>query len=249
MRKVMKKVACCLLAMGMIASFMMVPNVSAMASTAPAKAHAEVMMEDSFEVKFAVGDYKIVNLKSSSKKNLIVRCTYIDSDSSYAGSARITMYAKKKGKYKVSFDVIDRNNRVRQHHTVKVFATLEPAVKKVSIGGKTLYDAVNPVFGTMVFPKAKGKLKIKMTKGYAIKSIEMVTCDKAGNSIVKQVKNGKNIKLGQFRSKFISSANGPGYEYWYGDLFADTELRVTYVDKYTNQESSRYFTVHRRAKN
>ena len=249
MKKVMKKVVCCMLAIGMIASFMLVPNIQAEASTAPTKAHATVLSQDSFKVSLAAGDYKIANLISSSKKNLIVRTTYVDSDSDYAGYARISLYAKKKGKYKVSFDVVDRNNKVRKHHVVKVFATLEPAVKKITIGGKSVYDAVNPVFGTRVFPKAAGKLKVKMTKGYSIKSIEVTTYDKSGNGITKIIKNGKKIKLGQYRSKYISSSNGPGYEYWSGDLFADTEIRIAYVDKYTNEEDYDWFIVHREAKN
>lgn len=249
MKKVVKKLICCMLAIGIIASVMMVPGVQAEASTAPAKVHAQVLSENFIQVTLAKGDYKIANLKSSSNKNLIVRVTNVDSDSDYAGSASIGMYAMKKGKYKVSFDVVDRNNKVKQHHVVQVIATLESAVKKISIGGKTVYDAVNPVFGTMVFPKAKGKLKVKMTKGYSIKSIQMTTYDKAGKEVNTLIKNGKKIKLGQFRSKYISSSNGPGYEYWSGSLFADTELRITYIDKYTNKESSWYAVVHRLAKN
>ena len=177
MKKVMRNVVCFMLAISMAASFMLTPNVEAKASTAPAKAHATVLEESSFTVKLVAGEYKIANLKSSSKKNLIVRNTYVDSDSDWTGSARISVYPKKKGKYKVSFDVVDRNNRVKQHHVVQVIATYESAVKKVSIGGKAVYDSVNPVFGTMIFPKAKGKLKVKMTKGYAIKSIEVTTYD------------------------------------------------------------------------
>lgn len=248
MKKVMKKMLCSMLAMGMLASLMLVPNVQAEASTAPAKAHAMVMSQDSFEVKLDAGDYKIANLKSSSAKNLILRTTYVDSDSDYTGSARISMYAKKKGKYKVSFDVVDRNNRVKRHHVVQVFATLESAVKKITIGGKSIYDAVNPTFGTMVFPKAGGKLKVKMTKGYAVKAIEVTTYDKNGNGITKIVKNGKKIKLGKFRSKTVSSYNRPGYESWNADLFADTDIRIVYIDKYTNEENSWYVYVHRLAK-
>lgn len=249
MKKVMKKVVCCMLAIGMLASVMLIPGVQAQASTAPARAHAEVFSENYFTVKLAAGEFKIANLKSSSKKNLIVRTTYTDSYSEEGGEARITLYAKKKGKYKVSFDVVDHSNRVKQHHVVKVTATYESAVKKISIGGKTVYDSVNPVFGTAVFPKAKGKLKVKMTKGYSIKSIEMITYDKTGNSIVTPINNGKKIKLGQFRSKYVSSSNRLGYEYWYGDLFADTEFHIKYIDKYTNEERSQYFVVHRFAKN
>ena len=248
MKKVTRKVVCCMLAIGMIASLMLVSDVQAEASTAPAKAHAMVLSQDSFQVNLAAGDYKIANLKSSSKKNLIVRTTYVDADSSDTGHATISMYAKKKGKYKVSFDVVDRNNRVRRHHVVQVFATLEPAVKKVTIGGKSVYDAVNPVFGTRVFPKAGGKIKVKMTKGYSVKAIEVTTYDKSGNGVAKIVKNGKKIKLGQYISKYVSSNNGPGYEYWYGDLFADTDIRVIYIDKYTNEEGSWYTSVHRLAK-
>lgn len=251
MKKVMKKAICGMLAIGMLASLMLVPNVQAEASTAPAKAHAMVLGQKSFEVKLDAGDYKIANLKSSSAKNLIVRTTSVSSysDRSNYSKARISMYAKKKGKYKVSFDVVDRNNKVKKHHVVQVFATMEPAIKKITIGGKAVYDAVNPTFGTMFFPKAGGKLKIKMTKGYALKSIEVTTYDKNGAGIKKTVKNGKKIKLGKYRSKYISSYNRPGYEYWNADLFADTDILINYIDKYTNEESSWYVSVHRLAKN
>ncbi len=248
MKKGMKKIVCCMLAIGMLASLMLVPNVQAKASTVPAKVHVTVLSRSYINVKLDAGDYKIANLKSSSKKNLIVRTTYVDSESDYSGSANISVYATKKGKYKVSFDVVDRNNKVRKHHTVQVFAVSD-AVSKVTIGGKALYDAENPVFGTMVFPKAAGKLKVKMAKGYSIKSIEVTTYDKSGNGVTKVVKNGKKIKLGKFRSKYISSSNGPGYEYWSADLFARTYISISYVDKYTNEESWDSFSVYRLAKN
>lgn len=248
MKKVMKKFVYCMLAIGMAASFMLFPNVQAKASTAPAKAHATVLSQDSFKVSLAAGDYKIANLKSSSKKNLIVRTTYVNSESDYAGSARISLYAKKKGKYKVSFDVVDRNNKVRNHHVVQVFAVPD-AVNKVSIGGKSVYDAENPVFGTMIFPKAAGKLKVKMAKGYSVKSIEVSTYDKSGKGITKAVKNGKKIKLGQYRYKYISSSNGPGYESWSAGMFASTYIYITYIDKYTNEEGYRTVSVQRLAKN
>ena len=135
MKKVMKKAIGCVFALSMIAAVLLVPGIQAKASTAPAKVHARVLSESYINVKLAAGDYKIANLKSSSKKNLIVRTTsiYSDSESVNYSSARISMYAKKKGKYKVSFDVVDRNNKVIKHHVVKVFATIEPAVKKITI--------------------------------------------------------------------------------------------------------------------
>lgn len=243
MRKGKRRIVCALSALCMMLTLLVVPTGQAAASVAPQKEHIQVKQRDSFIVEFEKGDYKIANLKANNS-NLILRTTYVnsfDKESSYEtehpyGYAEIGMYAKKKGTYTVTFDVIGRGNTVRKSHSVKVYATNDYAIKKAEFAGKTEFYGISS--------KAKGKFKVTMTKGYQLKSISVTTYNKAGKAVTKKVKNGQAITLGKYRSKRIYEQSSK-WDDWYADLLAETEITVTYKDKYTREEKTAYYTLFR----
>lgn len=235
MRKTIKSFICFMLAVSMFAASLMISDTKAFASSAAAKMSIWVKSQSSMYVELASGDYKIANLKSS-KSNLIVRTTHVNSGSDYSGSATISMYAKKKGTYTVTFDVVDQYNKKRQSHTVKVFAHNEPAIKQATFNGSEVYGIVSS--------KPSGKFKVKMNKGYKLKSITMNTYDKNGKEISKTIKNGRKVKLGKYRHKYEGSKS-KDYEWWSADLLARTSFRITYIDKYTKEEDTSYYSVYR----
>lgn len=215
-------------------------------ATAPAAEHVAVKQTYSqeIEVVFAEGDYKIANLKSSSS-NLLLRTTYIGASSSKRsydsehpyGYAEIGMYAKKKGTYVVTFDVIGRNQEVRSSHSVKVYADGNTPVKKTTFNGST------NIYSTLA-PKAKGKFKVTMTKGYQLQSITMTTYNKAGKMVTKKVKNGANVTLGKYR-RISEGYKNAASENWSAELLARTQFRVTYKDKYSGEAKDIYYSLYR----
>lgn len=245
MKKQQKRMLCFFLAIGLLVTSLLIPNGQAAASAAPDKEHIWVKQTgEELEVRFDEGDFKIANLKSGSK-NLILRTTYVNSsdrkqeyDAEYPwGYARIGMYAKKKGTYTVTFDVVDRQGAVRKSYSVKVYATADMAVKKVSYAGKTEF------FG--IAPKAKGKFKVSMAKGYKLQSITMTSYDRTGKEIVKKIKNGQNVALGKYRSKTVYNEGAQNREDWRADLLARTQFKVAYKDKYTGASKTVYYSLYR----
>ena len=231
-----------ILAIGMMLTSVLVPNVQAAAASVEGEAvHIHVKSSDSFLVRFDQGDYQIANV-TSSNANLVCRTTYtyVSSDEQrYSdlkwGSGRISLFAKKKGTYTVDFDVIGRDKAVRSHHSVKVYANDEMAIKKATFAGSE--DNFYRISG-----KTKGKFKVAMTKGYKLLSIKMVTYDKDGQAVEKTIKNGKSVKLGKYR--YRSKGNkSESSEWWYANLLASTSFSVTYTDKYTKlPKTTTYYT-------
>ena len=238
MKKTRKRVVCVLLAMVMLATSMLVPDMQVSAATAPKKVriHANQVWTDAMSITLDKGDYKIANLKSNSK-NLIVRTTYVSSSSSSTwNSAQIRMYAKKTGTYKVKFDVVDHSNKVKSSHTVKVYAKNDYPIKKITFGGKSNFYTVTT--------KTKGKFKVTMNKGYKLNSIQMTTYNKAGKSTTKKIKNGQTVTLGKYR--YIGDKNkSSGYENWYASFLASTTFTVNYTDKYTKEEKTTTYSIYR----
>ena len=243
--KKQKRMLCFVSAICLLITCLMVPDKQAAASTASTKEHIQLKQTGgSFEVKFQEGDYKIANLKASSK-NLVLRTTYVSSSdmkNSYNkeypwGYARIGMYAKKKGTYTVTFNVVDRNNRVKKSHSVKVYATDEYPIKNVTFAGKTEFYGIAS--------KAKGKFKVNMTKGYKIQSIIMTTYNKSGSAVTKKIKNGQSVTLGKYRAKTMFVQGEAGREDWQAELLARTEFKITYKDKYTKESKTGNYTLYR----
>lgn len=147
--------------------------------------------------------------------------------------AYIGYYAKKKGKYTVSFDVIKPDGSVRCTKTITVNAqgsniSYVYPFKKITYAGKELgYH----------YPYAKknsGKLKVSMKKGYKLVSIEIGKYNKKNELVYKKVKNNKKITLAKSHVyKYSYSYSSGGYSYDYDDLFPFTYIKITYKNKKT----------------
>lgn len=250
MSKTLKRSICFLLAIAMVVTSLLIPDTKALAATSEQKkVHIRVGEYDSsaIKVKFAKGDYKITNLKSSGK-NLHARVTGTDSasredewDSEYPwGYAQIGLYAKKKGNYTVTFDVINHDKKVTSSHSVKVYVTNEYPIKNVTYA--------NGYYFYGIAKKGSGKFKVNMTKGYKLKSITMTTYNKSGKPVTKKIKNGAKVTLGKYRYKSEYSKSST-YESWWADLLARTEFTITYADKYTKEAKEITYVFYRIPKN
>ena len=220
-----------------------------------------------------INDYKnhITNIKTSSKnlKAKVTRKTYDSNTTDNYGV--IGLYALKEGKYTVSFDVLtEKGGKKLYSKKVTVYAKNDSPIKSITYAGNTnLYD---------IQSKASGKLNVKMNKGYKLKSIEVgtysytdqkdtskssdtsVSVEKDYNTTLtyKKVKNNSKITLGTIpysnytyrysksSSDYSSSLNI--YKYLNTDVIASTDVRITYMDKYTKQETTTTYTIRRFAK-
>lgn len=248
MEKAAKKIICMLSAICVAVSMLIVCDTPVLAATAPQKVHIGLKQFSDYnsriEVKFSQGDYKVQNVKTSSK-NLICRVTNIDATSSKRtyqtdnpwGYARIGLHAKKKGTYTVTFDVVDKNMNVKSSHSVKVYANNEVGVKKVTFAGKTSFTSLPPNSGyglNAIGQSGSGVFKVSMNKGYSLNSITMVTYKKSGIAVRKKIKNGAKVTLGKYRS-ISGQSQSSEYDEWYADLLAETRFEISYKDKYTGQ--------------
>ncbi len=244
MKKAAKRIIGIVSAICVAVSMLMVCDIPAQAATdkAPAKVHIGLKQtySNSIEVKFSQGDYKIQNVKSSSK-NLTYRVTDISSTSSERtydkekpwGYGRIGLYAKKKGTYKVTFDVVDKDMNVTSSHSVKVYANKETGIKKITFAGKDV------IYTGGICSSGSGAFKVTMNKGYTLKSITMTAYNKSGKAAQKKIKNGAKVTLGKYR--YISEKTDTSYSnWWYADFLAQTKFEIVYKDKYSGQLVTEY---------
>lgn len=105
----------------------------------------------------------------------------------------ISFFGKKKGSYKVTFDVVDKEGIKKCTKTIKVhvdkYVSTASAIKSITYAGKNIWEC---------YPycsKNSGKLKVKLNKGYSLVSIYVYKVDKKGNWKGTKVKNGKKITL------------------------------------------------------
>lgn len=159
----------------------------------------------STDVEYASGD-KITKLKVN-KKGLAAAVTY-EYDPGYEGysaEATISLCASKTGTYKVSFTVVDANNRKRGSYkvTVQVVANSE-VIKKATFGKQVVEQNLTTVkkgtASTTHISNKKvsgkdGKLKITPNSQYKITGIVVQSVDKNGKWTYKKIKNGKKITL------------------------------------------------------
>ena len=213
----------------------------------------------------------ITNIKTSSK-NLKAKVTrkYYNSDSTDNYSI-IGLYALKEGKYTVSFDLLSKKGGKKLYSKkVTVFAKNDAPIKSITYGGNpNLYN---------IQSKGSGKLNVKMNKGYKLKSIEVgtysytdqkdtnessddsIAIEKEYNTTLtyKKVKNNAKITLGTIpSSRYSYRYSKSGSEYYSNlyiyrnldsDIVADTYVQITYIDKYTKQETTTSYTIRRFAK-
>ena len=210
----------------------------------------------------------IAKVKSSSK-NLVVKVSntysYERTYSSYPelnkkGSGYdISYYAKKKGSYKISFQVLDKDKKVLETKTLKIKATPDAyagAFKSIQYGSQylskqrltTTSTPRLPRDNTLYTTKKSGKLKVKMNKGYKLDKIEVTTLSKNGISTTKTVKNKKKIKITTVlkgTEKYTSSSGDYGYTLTQNPLFPSTRVTIHYHYKDSDGDTiSTYSTYH-----
>lgn len=199
---------------------------------------------------------RIANVKSNSK-NLIAKKTReyhyhktekdYDTDQIVATDeysyASISYFAKKKGTYKVSFDVVKPDGTVRCTKTITVKATgsttyVDP-FKSVTFAGKDIYS---------YFPYSQtksGKIKVSMKKGYKLVSIEVGTYNNKNILTYKKVKNNAKISLASSRVyKSNQQYSYGGYSYTIDDLFPYTSIKITYKNTKTGEVETSYRSLY-----
>lgn len=184
----------------------------------------------------------VKNIKTGSK-NLIAKNTYYytsnSSDKYAAPYASIRLYAKKKGKYVVSYDICDKAGKKLSSGKTTVYVSDDQPIKSVKFDKKYLSSAIT-------FKKS-GKLSISMNKGYKLKKITVTTYNKSGKEVVKTVRNNSTIKLGEY-AQIYDNSYSDGSRYFSTSLAARTQIKITYTDKYTKQKCESSYTINRLAK-
>ncbi len=219
---------------------------------------------ETFEMSLSEPTDKIRNIKTSSA-NLKAKETridiHVDADGRTTRNIRaISLYTAAEGKYTVSFDITDADNIRKAHKKVIVYAYSDPAFKEITLDGKMMFGGITE--------KASGRLKVTLNSGYKLKKIEtgkyVKTTGDDGKSIdssMKYTKIKNNSKITFSKVPYESSQeNGslsqegnkdlyqyPKYygKYWSKNLFARTEVRITYIDKYTKDTVTSVYYFHR----
>ena len=165
--------------------------------------------------------------------------TSTSSDEYAAPYASIGLYAKKKGKYVVSYDICDKAGKKLSSGKTTVYVSDDQPIKSVKFDKKYLSSAIT-------FKKS-GKLSISMNKGYKLKKITVTTYNKSGKEVVKTVRNNSTIKLGEY-AQIYDNSYSDGSRYFSTSLAARTQIKITYTDKYTKQKCESSYTINRLAK-
>ena len=214
----------------------------------------------------------ISDLKTSSKKFKaklsLVRTGTSSYTSSYSGVTtttknapyyKIAYYCKKKGTYTVSFKVRDKDNKVLETKSFKVkvgYTAYSYPFKSVQYAGDYLYKYHRYVEGedyedpAMLYTtKKSGKLKVKMSKGYKIKKIEVTTFKKNGKTVTKKTGNNKTIKVttimkGTEKYNSGSGSYAYGYETYRNPMFPRTEVKIYYTKKGSKEVMTDYFPIY-----
>lgn len=198
---------------------------------------------------------RVANIKSNSG-NLLVKKTresyYFTTETDWDTNQKVTktnyryaylsFFAKKKGNYSVTFDVVKADGSVRCTKTIAVKAgasSYETPIKNIKYAGKDLYSYYP--YAT----KTSGKLKVTMQKAYKLLSIEVGSEDKTGEIRYKKIKNNKKISLAKktVYSQEYKYTDG-GTKYAYDKLFPATYIRVTYQNKKTKEINTWTTTLH-----
>lgn len=206
--------------------------------------------------------YRITNVRTNNKNLLatksteyystVTRNSYNYSTGSYSAattkttysSPRIAYFAKKPGKYVVSFDIVDSNGSVIGTRNIKVTAKRAYSintshVKSIKYAGKDLWE-MNP-YAT----KKSGALKVTLQKGYSLVSLEQGNFLGQGENYntltYKKIKNGKKIKIATSRKYSYNSSTGFAYEG--NDLSVSTYIRITYKNKKTKEIDTETYVI------
>ena len=128
--KLFKQITCAVLTLCLCAGLLLIPSAPVSAATGPSAPKAvdvsyyknyPMVNDSAISVQLGTNGKNIKNIKTSSK-NLKAKVTRLSLSSS-SNSGYVGVYAKKTGKYTVSFDVYNAQNKKIKKFTVKVNVT------------------------------------------------------------------------------------------------------------------------------
>lgn len=221
-------------------------------------------------VPFASYDNCIANIKVSNnalKAKQTSENKYEESTDTYPYYGIIGLYSTKEGTYKVSFDVLKKKGGAKLYSkTVTVYVKSDNPFVSVKYAGKSNLNSVQK--------KAKGKLSVKMSKGYKLKSIRVgvytknapeksdysneyytyYSTSESSDLTYKTVKNNSVITLGTNTNYYYSYSLSKSdsyyslYRYLSDRILAPTLVEITYIDKYTKKPCVTTYYLYRYAK-
>jgi len=244
LRKTLKRFTCVVLAMMIaFAGIVIMPQeASAAAVTYPKNVRIGTdMYSQRISVNMVASGDIIKNIKVSSKDLVARRTSYyrgVDRKNTYE---IITVYAKKEGKYKLSFDVFKANGKKRgKTRTITIHANNNHRFFRAVRVNNT--NVVTDNSNTYSF-RTTGKsatVRFGLAEGYKIRKIEVGKPNKKGVVNYKTVKNGQKTTFGTYAYSYYNK--GTLGTSWTKDYWADTYFRITYTDSYSTTPKTRYET-------
>ncbi len=252
------------LALVLMAAFIFtaVPSVAMTAKAAdettdsiPSKVRIYPYFVDNYAIEIGLVDsgYKLKNLKSNDSNLKVYNTGKTNSTySGYKTEFDIGCYARKPGKYKVSFTLVKGSKKLKK--TVTVFAKADEPIKKVTFAGKRIDSYIDYDYaGRMGFPDS-GAFSVKMRKGYKLVGINVKTYLHSTNTysestytnssyVDKAISNGDTVSLSDVAYKYY-------YKYQENETFeenmvAETVFEITYKDKYTKEEVTTQYSLYK----
>ncbi len=206
--------------------------------------------ESTLRVDMDLSTAHIANVKTSSKYLKAGVYIYTDEYTKKRNLEYIVMYGTKKGRYNLTFDIVDSNGNILSSESVLVIVcpikSSFSAFKSIKIGNTNVLKKClkNKYTAQDVMLKKTGKIKVKMKKGYKLKNIKITRYVKSDepygsyfitynvNAITEDVSNGSKITLsdvGYNKNYHLKNGN---FTYDYNDsIYAYTYLTLTYIDK------------------
>ena len=245
-----KKAQKLLAALFLLTALTVVTALTVFADEIPTKVRAYPKQIGTFSLVLSNYGDRITNVKGTGLK---IKVTHEDYSSSNESNFRITFLAKKKGKFKITFDIVDKDGNKKDSKKVTVYSYPGSPIKSITYGGKSLFNYYEKY-------KKSGKLVVKMNSGYKLVKIELGTYgdEQTTNttSYSKTIRREATYKTIKNKSTITLSKKGYYYLYDYknasyynhtksDDVTATTYIRITYKDKYTKQEDITTFSITR----
>ena len=116
----------------------------------------------------------------------------------------IGLFAKKKGSYRVSFDIVNEAGKIVASKKIKVYADSESPFQDIRLNNKkaTLNKRGKYTINSFRFNTSLIKVKVKMTKGYRLKRIVKYESEKHT-----KIKNGATINIEKCSNVYIVYAD------------------------------------------
>lgn len=167
----------------------------------------------------------------------------ITETSTHYYSVYLSYFAKKPGKYTVSFDVTDASGNLRCTKTIKVTVPKSAsktftAIKSIKYAGKELWRYAPYT------AKTKGKLSVKTKSGYSLVSIKIGKMNSRGKMKYSKVKNNRTIKLATKSKYVITEEDSDDRVTTVTPLFPATEICITVKEKATKEIFTQTFTLY-----